>query len=265
MLQGAGGNIGACVGEDGVFLIDDQFAPLTEKIRAAISKISKREIRFLINTHWHYDHVGGNEKLGEAGTVILAHDNVRYRLSTEQFIRFFNKKIPPYPKAALPIITFSKDLTFHLNGEEIYFFHVKHAHTDGDAVVYFKRSNVIHTGDIYFAGYYPFIDLSSGGAVDGMIEATRHILSIIDDKTKIIPGHGPMSSKADFFAYLEMLVTIRARMEKHIQSGKTLADIQALAPSKEFDSAWGDGFLSPEKFVQILYDDLSRKTNQRSF
>jgi glyoxylase-like metal-dependent hydrolase (beta-lactamase superfamily II) len=261
MLQGAGGNIGACVGEDGVFLIDDQFAPLTEKIKAAISKISKREIRFVINTHWHYDHVGGNEKLGDMGAVIVAHDNVRYRLSTEQFVRFFNKKIPPSPKAALPIITFSKDLTFHLNGEEMYVFHRQHAHTDGDAVVYFKHANVVHTGDIYFSGLYPFIDLSSKGSVGGVIEAVRHILSIIDDRTKIIPGHGPMSSRADLFDYLEMLVTMRARMEKHIKAGNTLMDIQAMGPSKEFDPAWGGGFLSPDKFVQILYDDLSKKTD----
>ena len=258
MIQGQGGNIGVCVGDDGVFLVDDQFAPLTEKIKSAIAKISKQKIRFVINTHWHFDHVGGNENLGDAGAAIVAHENVRYRMSTDQVIEFFNTQRPPAPKAALPIITFSRDIRFHLNGEEIYIFHIKNAHTDGDAVVFFKKANVIHTGDIYFSGIYPFIDVSSHGSVDGIINAAKHILSIINDNTKIIPGHGPMSNKAAFADYVVMLEKIRSRVSKHIAGGKTLKDIQALGLSKDFDSVWGDGFLTPDKFIQILYEDLSR-------
>lgn len=258
MLQGEGGNIGVCAGDDGVFMIDDQFAPLTEKIQAAIAKISDREIRFLINTHYHFDHVGGNENIGKTGSVIVAHENVRNRMNTEQFIKFFNKKIPAYPPAALPVITFTEDLKFHLNNEETHVFHVQNAHTDGDAIIYFKNANVIHTGDIYFAGIYPFIDTSAHGSVDGMIRAANTILTLINDDTKVIPGHGPLSNKAELVKYVGMLTTLRERVNNYIAAGKTLAEIEKIGPSKEFDPEWGDGFLSPADFIRILYEDLSR-------
>ena len=258
MLQGAGGNIGVCVGDDGVFIIDDQFAPLTAKIKSAIAKLSSKKIRFVINTHWHSDHVGGNENMGEAGAVIVAHRNVRKRMSTDQFMEFFNKKVPTAPKAALPVITFTQDITFHLNDEETRIFHVKEAHTDGDAVVFFEKSNVIHTGDIYFSGMYPFIDKSSHGSVDGVIKAARHILDIINDDTKVIPGHGPLSNKAELAVYVDMLVSLRAKMSAYISKGKTLEEIKQIGPSKDFDPQWGGGFLSPDKFTQILFEDLSK-------
>lgn len=258
MLQGAGGNIGVCVGDDGVFMIDDQFAPLTAKIKSAIAKLSSKKVRFVINTHWHYDHVGGNENMGEAGAVIVAHQNVRKRMSTDQFMEFFNKKVPTAPKTALPVITFTRDITFHLNDEETRIFHAKEAHTDGDAIVFFEKSNVIHTGDIYFSGMYPFIDKSSHGSVDGMIKAARHILDIIDDDTKVIPGHGPLSNKAELAVFVEMLVSLRAKMSAYISNGKTLEEIKQIGLSKDLDPKWGGGFLSPDKFTQILYEDLSR-------
>lgn len=258
MLMGSGGNIGVCTGDDGVFLVDDQFAPLTEKIKAAIGKISNKDICFLINTHWHFDHVGGNENMGEAGAVIIAHENARNRMSTDQFIDFFQKQIPASPKIALPIITFTQDLTFHLNENEIHVFHVKNAHTDGDAIVYFKNSNVIHTGDIYFAGLYPFIDTGSHGSVNGVIDAAKYVLSIINDDTKVIPGHGHLSNKAELGGYVDMLISLRDKVNNHISEGKTLKEIQAAKPTQEFDEKWGHGFLSPDQFVQILYNDLSR-------
>ena len=258
MLQGAGGNIGVCVGDEGVFIIDDQFAPLTAKIKSAIAKLSSKKVRFVINTHWHYDHVGGNENMGEAGAIIVAHQNVRKRMSTDQFMEFFNKKVSPAPKAALPVITFTQDIAFHLNDEETRVFHVKEAHTDGDAVVFFEKANVIHTGDIYFSGIYPFIDKSSHGSVDGVIKAARHILDIINDDTKVIPGHGPLSNKAELAVYVEMLVSLRAKMSAYISKGKTLEEIKAIGLSKEFDPQWGGGFLSPDKFTQILFEDLSK-------
>ncbi len=258
MLMGSGGNIGVCTGDDGVFLVDDQFAPLTEKIKAAIGKISNKDIRFLINTHWHFDHVGGNENIGEAGAVIIAHENVRNRMSTDQFIDFFQKQIPASPKIALPIITFTQDITFHLNEDEIHVFHVKNAHTDGDAIVYFQNSNVIHTGDIYFASLYPFIDTGSHGSVNGVIDAARYVLSIIDDDTKVIPGHGHLSNKAELSEYVDMLINLRDKISKPISEGKTLNEIQAEKPTQEYDEKWGHGFLSPDQFVQILYNDLSR-------
>jgi len=257
MLMGSGGNLGVLVGDDGVFLVDDQFAPLTKKIKDAIGKISDKEIRFLINTHWHFDHVGGNENLGETGSVIIAHENVRKRMSTDQFIEFFQKKVPASPKVALPIITFTQDLMFHLNGEDIHVFHVNNAHTDGDSIVYFRNSNVIHTGDIYFAGLYPFIDTSAHGSVNGVIDAAQYVLSIINDDTKVIPGHGPLSNKAELRAYVDMLISLRAKISKQISDGKTLEEIQKTKPTQEFDEKWGHGMLKPDQFVQILYKDLS--------
>jgi len=258
MHLGSGGNIGVCTGDDGVFLVDDQFAPLTKKIKAAIGEISDKDIRFVINTHWHFDHVGGNENMGKTGAVIVAHENVRNRMSTDQFIEFFQKKIQASSKVALPIITFARDITFHLNEEEIYVFHVNNAHTDGDAIVYFRNSNVIHTGDVYFAGIYPFIDTSSHGSVNGVINAAKNVLSIINDDTKIIPGHGPLSNKAELTGYVDMLISLRDKVSKHISEGKTLKEIQASKPTQEFDEKWGHGFLTPDQFVQILYKDLSR-------
>ncbi|MFQ5965209.1 MAG: MBL fold metallo-hydrolase [Candidatus Scalinduaceae bacterium] len=258
MLLGSGGNIGVCTGDDDVFLVDDQFAPLTEKIKAAIGEISDKDIRFVINTHWHFDHVGGNENMGEMGSVIVAHENVRNRMSTDQFIEFFQKKIPASSKIALPIITFTRDIKFHLNEEEIHVFHVNNAHTDGDAIVYFRNSNVIHTGDVYFAGIYPFIDTSSHGSVSGVINAAKNVLSIINDDTKVIPGHGPLSNKAELTGYIDMLISLRDKVSKHISEGKTLKEIQASKPTQGFDEKWGHGFLTPDQFVQILYKDLYR-------
>jgi len=179
MLQGAGGNIAVSVGEDAVFLVDDQYAPLTPKIKAAVAALTDKPIKFVLNTHWHGDHTGGNENLGSGGTLIVAHDNVRRRMSTEQFNAFFNRKTPPAPKAALPVVTFAESVRFHINGEEIHAFHVPPAHTDGDSIVHFTRANVIHTGDLFFNGLYPFIDVASGGGIDGMIAAAH----TIDPKT----------------------------------------------------------------------------------
>jgi glyoxylase-like metal-dependent hydrolase (beta-lactamase superfamily II) len=256
MLLGSGGNIGVYAYDDGVFLVDDQFAPLTKKIKAAIGKISDKPISFVINTHWHFDHVGGNENLGKMGSVIIAHENVRKRMSTDQFIAFFQKKIPASSKDALPIITFTKDLKFHLDGEDIHVFHVNNAHTDGDAIVYFRNSNVIHTGDIYFAGIYPFIDISSHGSVNGVIEAAQYVLSIINDDTKFIPGHGPLSNKAELKAYVDMLISLKDKLTKQISDGKTLEKIQETKPTREFDEKWAHGHLTPDQFVRILYQDL---------
>lgn len=258
MLVGSGGNIGVSVGEDGVFMIDDQFAPLTDKIKAAVAEISDQPVRFVINTHWHGDHVGGNENLGEAGAVIVAHENVRKRMSADQFVEALGANMPSSPKAALPLVTFTRDVTFHLNGHEMHVFYVKNAHTDGDAVIHFRKSNVVHTGDIYFAGKYPFIDLSSGGSVDGIIAAVNRVLSMIDDTTKIIPGHGALSDKKEMQNYLAVITTIRDRISQHISARKTLEEVLAAKPTQEYDADWGTGFINPKRFVEILYKDLSK-------
>jgi glyoxylase-like metal-dependent hydrolase (beta-lactamase superfamily II) len=257
MLTGAGGNIGVSAGEDGVFLIDDQFAPLTEKIRAAVKDLSDAPIRFVINTHWHGDHTGGNENMGKAGAVIVAHENVRKRMSTEQFMAAMNRKVEPSPKAALPLVTFTDSVTFHVNGHAIHAFHVAPAHTDGDVVLHFRDANVIHAGDVFFSGRYPLIDVASGGSIEGMIAADDRILALSDEKTAIMPGHGPISDRAGLAAFRNMLVTVRDRMLPLVKAKKSLKDIVASHPTKDLDEKWGKGFLSPDEFVEMVYMDLN--------
>jgi cyclase len=258
MLKGRGGNIGLSVGTDGVFMIDDQYAPLTEGIRAEIAKISDKSVRFLVNTHWHGDHTGGNEALGKTGTVIVAHENVRKRMSTDQVTAFFQREVPASPAGALPIITFDNSVTFHFNGDDIRAAHVAKAHTDGDAIIHFPGHNVIHAGDIVFNGLYPFIDIDAGGTVDGVISAVDTILAMSDDNTRIIPGHGPLATPADLREYRDMLATVRDRVAEMIARGKTLEEVQAAKPSAEFDPKWGNGFMNPDNFVREIYLDLSR-------
>jgi cyclase len=259
MLAGNGGNIGVSVGEDAVFLVDDQYAPATEQIRQAVAAIGKGEIRFILNTHWHGDHTGGNENFGKAGTLVVAHDNVRRRMSTEQFLAAFNQKFPPSPKAALPVVTFSSDVTFHLNGDEIRATHVPPAHTDGDSIVRFTKANVLHTGDLFFNGFYPFIDTSTGGSIDGMIAAADRMLNGIDSNTKIIPGHGPLADRAALQRYRDMLVGVRDSVVPLVRAGQTVDQVIAAKPTAKWDPQWGQGFLKPEAFVRIVYDSLSQK------
>ncbi len=258
MLVGSGGNIGLSVGKDGVLLIDDQYAPLTEKIRAAVAAIKDEPVRFVINTHWHGDHTGGNEHLGEVGAVIVAHENVRRRMSTEQFSEFFNRKTPPSPPGALPVITFTEDVSFHVNGDELHVFHVEPAHTDGDSIIHWKSANVFHMGDVFFSGGYPYIDLSSGGSIDGIISAAELVLDLADEDSKIIPGHGPLSGKKELAAYHETLKTIRSRIASLVREGKSLDEVQASKPTEDFDGTWGTGFIRGEQLTEFVYRSLSR-------
>jgi cyclase len=259
MLVGAGGNMGLSVGDDAVFLVDDQFAPLTDKIAAAIAKISPKPVRFAINTHWHFDHTGGNENLARAGTLIFAHDNVRRRMDSEQFIAFLNMKMPPSPKVALPVVTFTASMSFHLNGEEIRAIHVPHAHTDGDAIVHFTGSDVIHMGDVFFNGMYPFIDASSGGSIDGMVAACDAGLELAQDSTKIIPGHGPLGDRAQLKAYRDMLATIAARIKPLVAAGRSVEEVVAAKPTASFDEKFGKGFVGPDRFVEMVAGSLARR------
>jgi glyoxylase-like metal-dependent hydrolase (beta-lactamase superfamily II) len=258
MLTGKGGNLGLSVGEDGVFLIDDQFAPLTGKIQAAIARLSDKPVRFVLNTHWHPDHTGGNENLGAIGATLIAHDNVRTRLSVDNFIEMFQMDAPAMPKTGLPVITFNEAITFHINNDDIRAWHVEHAHTDGDAIVHFRQANVIHTGDTYFAGMYPFIDTGSGGSADGCIRAINQVLEIANEKTVIIPGHGPISNRQELTAYRDMLKTISERIKTLLHKKVSLEQIQAEGVTADFDAAYGNGFIKSEKFVEMLYQDLSR-------
>lgn len=256
VLFGGGGNIGVSVGEDALFLIDDQYAPLTPKILEALKALTDKPVKFLINTHFHSDHSGGNQNLGKAGAIIVAHDNVRKRLSTEQFIQAFNSRTPAQPKEALPVVTFSADTTFHLNGDEIFVFHVSKAHTDGDSIIHFRKSNVIHMGDNYFNGFYPFIDTSSGGHPDGMIAAHDRVLAMADDNTRIIPGHGPVSTKATLKAHRDMLATVWGRVQKLAREGKSLDEVLAAKPTADFDEKYGKGFFPAARFIEFLYSAL---------
>lgn len=262
LLMGSGGNIGVSIGDDAVFLIDDQFAPLSTKIMAAVKTISDKPIKFLLNTHWHGDHTGGNENFGTAGAVIVAHDNVRQRMSVDQFMARFNQTVKASPKVALPVVTFNEMVTFHLNDEDIHAIHVKNAHTDGDAVVHFVKANAMHMGDTFFNGMYPFIDLGSGGSINGVIAAVATGLTYANDETKIIPGHGPLATRADMVAYREMLVGVKTAVQRLVTQGKSLKQTLAAKPTAKWDAKWGGGFMKPDDFVTTVYEDLSKKPSK---
>lgn len=256
VLFGSGGNIGLSYGEDGNVIIDDQFAPLTPKIVAAIATLDPDPVKFVINTHWHGDHTGGNENFGKAGAVIIAQDNVRTRMSTDQVVKAFNTTIPASPKDALPVVTFGDGVTLHLNGDTIHVIHVRNAHTDGDSLVHWQKADLLHMGDIFFNKVMlPFIDLGSGGSIDGMIAAADRGLAFAGAKTKIIPGHGPVGSRGDLLAYRDMLVDIRAKVAAGIASKRTLAQIQASAPVARYGMT--DGAVKPDQFVETVYNSLT--------
>ena len=256
MISGEGGNIGLFIGEDGTFLIDDQFAPLTDKIVASIKSVGGDFPKFLINTHYHGDHTGGNENLGKGGTLIFSHDNVRERLSRGSFIAAFNKKRAAVAKEGLPVVTFSEDITFHLNGDTIRAHHIPHAHTDGDSFITFKAANVIHAGDIFFNGFYPFIDVTHGGSLKGMIRAVDEILLLADDQTKIIAGHGPVGDKAQLTEYSQMLRVVYERLAKLKAEGKTVQEIIDAKPLEDLETEWGDGLFKGDRWIEIIYSGV---------
>lgn len=256
MLQGWGGNLGLSVGPDGAFLIDDQYAPLSKKIKAAIAEVSKNDVKFVLNTHWHGDHTGGNENFGQAGAMIVAHENVRARLSKAQALVFFESQYEASPEGALPVVTFTDAMTFHWNGDDIRVFHVKNAHTDGDSVIHFRKANVIHTGDVVFNGYYCFIDYEHGGSIDGVIEAVSRILELADSKTMIIPGHGPLTGHEELAGYRDMLTTVRDRIDLLMKDGKSADEIVAAKPTAEFDAEWGNGFIKADDWVRMVHTGM---------
>jgi glyoxylase-like metal-dependent hydrolase (beta-lactamase superfamily II) len=259
MLEGAGGDIGVSVGEDGVILIDDQYAPLTPKIQAAVTAISPKPIKFVVNTHWHGDHVGGNENLAAAGAVIVAHENVRKRMSSEQFVELMKRKVPPSPAKALPVVTFTNDITLHFNGEDIHVIHADPAHTDGDAIVVFPKAKVVHMGDCYMTISYPFADLSSGGSFDGFISVTDKVVGMTDETFKIIPGHGPLSDRAELKAWHDMLVEIRSAVKKQADAGKKLDAIQKQNLTAKWDEKWGQKFIKPDQVVDFAFQAVTTK------
>lgn len=257
ILTGRGGNIGLVVTEDGAFLVDDQYAPLTDRIVAAVKSVTDQPVKFVLNTHWHGDHTGGNENLAERGTLVVAHENVRERMSSEQVSEFFGRTTPASPDGALPVVTFNDEVSFHLGGHTINAFHVPHAHTDGDSVVHLPEANVIHAGDVVFYGLYPFVDVDSGGSLEGMIVAVERIAELADENTTIIPGHGPLIDRAQLLEYHEMLSTVRERLESAIEDGKSLEAIQEAGLTAEYDEQWGDGFIPPDRWIELLHRGLT--------
>ncbi|HEY0326587.1 MAG TPA: MBL fold metallo-hydrolase, partial [Allosphingosinicella sp.] len=252
VLFGAGGNIGLSYGQDGNIIIDDQFAPLTDRILAAVGTLDPDPVRFVINTHWHYDHTGGNENFGRRGAVIVAHDNVRRRMSADQMLLGEMRRASP--REALPVVTFAEGVTFHLNGDTIRVSHVANAHTDGDSFVYWTGANVLHMGDTFFHGMLPFIDLESGGSVDGLLAAIDVGLGIANDSTRIIPGHGRIASRADLIAYRDRIRSVRDRVAAEIAAGRTLEQVQALRLADAYGRT--TDFIPPEAFVTSVYNSL---------
>jgi len=231
MLEGSGGgNIGLCIGKDGTFMIDDHYAPLTGKIKDAIAKLTDKPVQFIINTHWHGDHSGGNENFGGEGAIIVSQENSRKRMEADQFFGLLPHTQAAYSPAGLPKITFTQSMTFYYNGETIQIFHIADAHTDGDAIIYFKKSDVIHMGDVFVRYGFPFIDEPNGGNINGMIETIDSVINRISENTKIIPGHGQLSSKKDLVEYNNMLRAIRGRVKKLMDEGKTMEQIIAADP-----------------------------------
>ncbi|WP_412983724.1 MBL fold metallo-hydrolase [Pontimicrobium sp. IMCC45349] len=253
MLKGAGGNVGVSAGEDGVFVIDDQFAELTDKILAVIKDISDKPIHYVVNTHWHGDHTGGNTNMTHQGVKIIAHDNVRKRLEETP-----KRDNTMRSKEALPVITFNDKLSVYMNGEQVYIFHVAHAHTDGDSLLYFTKSNVLHTGDTYFQGWYPYIDLNSGGSVNGYIAAVKKGLSLINNDTIIIPGHGNISNKKEYTTYLNMLETLKTTILSEIKKGQTEEQVATNSElTKTFDDlGYSWNFINSEKIRRTFYKSL---------
>ena len=259
LLRGSGGNIGLFIGEETSLMIDAQFAPLSEKIMTKIDELTKIRPDYLLNTHWHGDHTGGNGNFAEMGLVICAHENVRERLSSDQMIKAFNRKVEASEENYWPTVTFSESMTLHIEDETILFFHHHSGHTDGDGLVYFLKNNVIHMGDVFFQGKYPYIDLSTGGSVDGLISTVNEVLFVINDETKVVPGHGKLADKAGLTSYREVLIECKRRVADAIAKGMSFEEIQSSDLLSDYNEQYGTGFIKPDAFVNTLYTDLTRE------
>jgi cyclase len=255
-LKGAGGNIGVFIGDEGTLMVDDQFAPLSNKINGAIKTLSPNDIRFLINTHLHGDHSGGNENFKKMGVTIVAHDMVRDRMSKEQVNPSNNSVTPPRPADAWPVITFSEKLNMYLNQEDIELLHVDPAHTDGDVVIHFKKGNVYHMGDLFVTYGYPYIDYGNGGSINGFISTLDTYLGMMDENTKVIPGHGELCSKSDVKKFRDRLADMRDEVAAALKKGKKPAEITGLPIATKYDAEWGGGFIKGKDFVLLIAENL---------
>jgi cyclase len=260
VIHGAGGNVLLSIGKDGVILVDDQYAPVTKKLKSVIANLTNKPTKFVINTHLHPDHVGGNEKLGEAGAIIISHDNVRKRLNSDQFFEFINMTIPALSEKGLPIITFSQNLTFYQNDDEIKISKLDDGHTDGDSAVYFTKNNVLHVGDDFSDRSYPLMDLSSGGSIDGLISSMKKILSMLNEDTKVVAGHSGISNKTKVKDYLNMLIDVHDKIRNMIKEGKSLDEIIKSKPTSKFDMIYYDhSFIKPKNLVTNIYMSIHNR------
>jgi glyoxylase-like metal-dependent hydrolase (beta-lactamase superfamily II) len=262
VLFGRGGNIGLTVGADGAAIIDDQFADMVPKIRAAVAMLSEKPVSFVINTHLHGDHTGGNDGFGKAGAVIIAHENVRKRLGTAQVNPSNNQTIPARAREALPVVTFANSATLHFNDDDLEFTHLPNAHTETDIVIRFRKANIVHMGDC-FTGGFPFIDGNTGGTLDGLVAGHEKVLAMIDDQTKVIRGHGPLGNKAELHAYHDMLVTVRDRIAKLVKSGKTQEQVVEARPTKEFEEKYGGTNFNAAQWIGRAYVDQKQALEKR--
>jgi cyclase len=264
MLRGAGGNLALCVGPDDALLVDAQYGQIAGKIRAVVDSLSGgRPLRLVVNTHYHDDHVSGDSAMAARGAVVVAHENVYRRMSEEQRNTTFRDTTPPYPFISRPAVTFRDSVVLHVGPQECHVVHVSPAHTDGDAIVWFRPADVLHAGDLFFNGTYPVIDVSAGGSLAGMIREADRMLAAAGPATKIVPGHGPLGDRAALARYRDMLVTVRDRVTKLVHEKKTLDQIVAAKPLTDLDPAWGTGFMKPDRFLKVVYSDLSRAPEKR--
>ena len=259
MLTGAGGNIGVSVGEDGVVIVDDQYAPLAPKIQAALKDITDKPVRFVLNTHYHGDHTGGNADFGKAGTTIIAHENVRKRLAEGYKIERFGMNEPPAAKEALPVITFDQSATVHLNGEDIRALHFPSGHTDGDSVIFFPKANVVHMGDDFVTYGFPFVDVEHGGSVSGMIAGDEKVLTMVPADAKFIPGHGPLSTGDDVRKFIAMMKETRAMVADAVRKKMTVEKMKANKILAKYEEQYGKGFIKTDDWIDTLYADVAQK------
>jgi glyoxylase-like metal-dependent hydrolase (beta-lactamase superfamily II) len=260
-LIGSGGNIAVLPASDGKLIIDSGLLGTRSKISDALNSLDPTPIKHLINTHWHYDHTDGNEWMHSAGATITAHENTRKHLSTSTRVEDWNFTFPPWPEGAIPTDVFKADKTIHLNGATIALKHYAPAHTDGDISAYFTEADVFHTGDTWWNGHYPFIDYSTGGSIDGTINAAETNLAMVTDKTIVIPGHGPIGNKSQLIEYRDMLAAIRGRVAALKKEGKSLNEILAAKPTAAYDAKWGGFFINGEFFTKLVYKGVGKGTS----
>ena len=257
VLRGAGCNVVVWNGPDGVLVVDSGNAASAPQLLEAIGRVADGSVRFLVNTHWHPDHVGGNTALRRAGALAIAHQQTRALMSERQAVPAYDLEVPAAPRDALPSVTFDDTLTLHLNGDRLALLHVPGAHGDGDLIAWWETANVVHVGDAYYAGGYPFVDSANGGSLAGLVAALETVLSRADARTVIVPGHGPVSNRAELTAYRDMLVAVGRRVRELVEQGKNLDEVLEAQPTAEYDERYGPGAVSAERFVRILYADLS--------